>query len=110
MYRKLQEAKAKLKQLQSLLATVEELRQCGQPVPESIIQLLNAASSADDRSSTPPSQQDRYYMKYLSEILLTIYKRQTHQYSYNLANFLGPIPPCMNTVHQLLLKRKEKEL
>lgn len=56
---KLQEAKAKLKLLQSLLATVEELRQSGQPVPENIIQLLNSASSLDDRSSTPPSQQDR---------------------------------------------------
>lgn len=52
--RQLNEARTKLQQLQSLLQTVEELREAGQPIPDSVLQLM---SGSDQGSS--PSHPDR---------------------------------------------------
>ncbi|XP_046672270.1 uncharacterized protein LOC124362114 isoform X3 [Homalodisca vitripennis] len=53
----LHEAKAKLQQLQNLLRTVEELRESGQPVPDSILQLMGNSHLSDHSSS--PTHPDR---------------------------------------------------
>ncbi|XP_054267464.1 pericentriolar material 1 protein-like isoform X1 [Macrosteles quadrilineatus] len=50
----LNEAKARLQQLQNLLHTVEELRSNGQPIPESVLRLMNGSEH-----SSSPTQQDR---------------------------------------------------
>uniref|UniRef100_A0A1B6DB98 Pericentriolar material 1 protein C-terminal domain-containing protein n=2 Tax=Clastoptera arizonana TaxID=38151 RepID=A0A1B6DB98_9HEMI len=54
---KLKEAKLKLHQLQTLLSTVEDLSQMGQPIPDRVWQML--ATSCHEASVSPPPQSER---------------------------------------------------